>query len=517
MDSTLLVGGLLILAVLLVLAAIVWSRKKSTRTEKGDPILVFASRAKGPATFQTSLPEPLPPRVLVSAAPPMMAQAGPAHAAASESATNGVSVPTHPPATTPSEQWMQDAGVRQPAARVDTRPSMRDAGPRLVGTPLRVDPQQQTNGQEPSHDGTLQLLPGRIRIISGEGMGQEIRFVRVPGSPPEVSFGRSTGPAHRHVHLESPTVSRLHARLRFEGGSWILSNLSRTNPTRLNGQPMIGEPSEQLVHDGDRIEMGDVTMQFHQPETQDRLPFRSSWASEIGLRSTNQDAVAVRTLPGRREVAAVCDGIGSHQAGARASHAALETLVRALSEGLGLPEGYRAANLAVQKEAQADPSRKGMGTTMVAILREDTRYWVGNVGDSRAYRIDHEGIRQITNDHSFIAEAVRAGEMSKDEAERSPWRNAITRNLGAESEVEVDLFGEYSTLEPHIVVLCTDGLHGVISEEELEQTVRRTPDIRNVARALCEEAIRRGGKDNVSVAAMAFGGGIAGAAAAGSE
>ena len=79
------------------------------------------------------------------------------------------------------------------------------------------------------------------------------------------------------------------------------------------------------------------------------------------------------------------------------------------------------------------------------------------------------------------------------------------------------MFGEYSTLEPHIVVLCTDGLHGVISEEELERAVRRTPDIRNVARALCEEAIRRGGKDNVSVAAMAFGGGIAGAASAGGE
>jgi protein phosphatase len=361
-------------------------------------------------------------------------------------------------------------------------------------------------------DGTLQLLPGRVRVLSEDGAGQEIRFVRVPGTPPEVTFGRSAGPAHRHVQLDSPTVSRLHARLRFENGAWILANLSRTNPTRLNGQPLEGEKTEHPIRDGDKIELGGIILQFHQPETQDRLPSRSSWASEIGLRSTNQDAVAVRTLAGRRELAAVCDGVGSHKAGARASHTAIEALVRGLSEGRDLKDAIHASNDAVRLEAQAEPSRKGMGTTMVALLREDDRYWIGNVGDSRAYRIDGTSIRQLTTDHSFIAEAVRAGEMTRDEAERSPWRNAITRILGAEANVEVDMFGEFSAAEPHILILCTDGLHGVVSEQDLERTVRQTPDIREVARALCDEALRRGGKDNVTVAAMAFGGGIAGTA-----
>jgi protein phosphatase len=150
-----------------------------------------------------------------------------------------------------------------------------------------------------------------------------------------------------------------------------------------------------------------------------------------------------------------------------------------------------------------------MATTMVALLREVDLYWIGNVGDSRAYRIDASGIQQITWDHSFIAEAVRTGEMSQDEAARSPWRNAITRNLGAEADVVVDVFGEFSASEPHIVVLCTDGLHGVLAAEDVERTVRETSDIREVARALCDEAIRRGAKDNVSVAALAFGGGSA--------
>jgi protein phosphatase len=287
----------------------------------------------------------------------------------------------------------------------------------------------------------------------------------------------------------------------------MLSNLSQTNPTRLNGRAL-EEESEETVRDGDRIELGEVILEFHQPEVETRLPLRSSWASEIGLRSTNQDAVAVRKLPGRREMAAVCDGVGSHRAGARASHTALDALVRALTEGRDLQSGFREANEAVNRIAQTDPSTKGVGTTMVALLVDQDRYWVANVGDSRAYRIDSGGIRQITRDHSFIAEAVLAGEMSRDEASRSPWRNAITRNLGAELDVEVDLFGEFSALEPHLLVLCTDGLHGVLTESDVEGTVRATHDPRDVARALTDEAIRKGGRDNVTVAAMAFGGGL---------
>jgi protein phosphatase len=314
------------------------------------------------------------------------------------------------------------------------------------------------------------------------------------------------------VQLDSPTVSRLHARLRYENGRWILCNLSRTNPTRLNGRPLSGRSGEQPVSDGDRIEMGEVVLEFHQPEVQDRLPMRSSWASEMGLRSANQDAVAVRKLPGRREVAAVCDGMGSHQAGAQASHMALDALVRSLTDGAELSASIQSANRAVHREASSDTSKKGMGTTMVALLIEGESYWVGNVGDSRAYRIDSHGVQQITHDHSFVAEAVQSGEMSAAEAARSPWRNAITRNVGAEPEVEVDLFGDFSTTDPHVVVLCTDGLHGVLQAEDVERTVRETADIRDVARALCDEAIRRGSKDNVTVAALSFGGGLTGRA-----
>jgi hypothetical protein len=111
-------------------------------------------------------------------------------------------------------------------------------------------------------DGTLQFLPGRLQILDGQDAGREVRFVHVPG--PEgmtVTFGRSEGPAYRHVQLREATVSRTHARLVLDGGAWRLTNLSETNPVVINGRLMA--PGEETpVADGDRIEMGEVVFGF---------------------------------------------------------------------------------------------------------------------------------------------------------------------------------------------------------------------------------------------------------------
>lgn len=358
--------------------------------------------------------------------------------------------------------------------------------------------------------GTLQLLPGRLEIQSGEGRGQEIRFIRAPGSPPEITFGRNTGPEYRHIQLRVPTVSRLHAHLRFENGAWTLRNLSGTNPTIVNGRTLGSGLEEAGLQDGDRIEMGEVVFTFRQPEVRDRLPFRSSWHTDRGLRPTNHDAVVIRTLPACRELAAVCDGIGSHEAAGKASWMAIEALVEACQDGQDLASGVRRANEVVWAAAETAPEREGMGTTLVALLRQEDRYWITNVGDSRAYRIDADGIRQVTRDHSFMAEATEGGGMSAEEAARSPWRKGVTRNLGAATEVEVDVFGEFSAHDAHVLVLCTDGIHDVLDPQDMDHLVRTAPHIRDVARILCEAAIRRKGKDNVAAAALAFGGGLAG-------
>lgn len=111
-------------------------------------------------------------------------------------------------------------------------------------------------------DGTLQFLPGRLEIVSGQDRGREIRFVRHPGPDgTEVTFGRNEGAPYRHVQLRDQTVSRLHARMRRADGGWVVTNLSTTNPVALNGRTL-GDGEEQLLVDDDRIEMGEVVFRF---------------------------------------------------------------------------------------------------------------------------------------------------------------------------------------------------------------------------------------------------------------
>lgn len=115
----------------------------------------------------------------------------------------------------------------------------------------------------PAVEGTLQFLPGRLEIIEGRDVGQEIRFVRTPGaSTTEVTFGRLEGEPYRHVQLHEPTVSRLHAKMTQEDRRWRLTNLSGTNPVVVNSTPLEGEGASVVLSEGDRIEMGEVVFRF---------------------------------------------------------------------------------------------------------------------------------------------------------------------------------------------------------------------------------------------------------------
>jgi hypothetical protein len=112
-------------------------------------------------------------------------------------------------------------------------------------------------------DGTLQFLQGRFEVIEGREIGQEIRFVRQPGSTvAEVTFGRQDGTPYRHVQLHEPTVSRLHAKMTQEDKDWRLTNLSATNPASVNGKPLDPDHGSVVLRDGDRVEMGEVVFRF---------------------------------------------------------------------------------------------------------------------------------------------------------------------------------------------------------------------------------------------------------------
>lgn len=224
-----------------------------------------------------------------------------------------------------------------------------------------------------------------------------------------------------------------------------------------------------------------------------------------GRRPSNQDAVVARRLGDGRELVALADGMGGHAGGEVASRRALDVMVAELERGAGLREAVEAANGAVYAEASRNAELEGMGTTVVALLVSGDRYEIANVGDSRAYRIARDGIHQLTTDHSFLAEAVRSGRLSPEEAERSPWRNALTRAVGTDPEVEVEVVGPFSAEEPHTVLLCSDGLYRALPDGHLMRQVLAVADGEALARTLTEQALANGSDDNISVALIAFG------------
>lgn len=111
-------------------------------------------------------------------------------------------------------------------------------------------------------EGTLQLLPGRLEILAGTDTNAEIRFVKLSGREAAVTFGRSSGEPHVHVQLQSPTVSRMHAAMRYDKGVWRLANLSRTNPVLINGRDLSENGNEHALEDGDRVEMGEIVFRY---------------------------------------------------------------------------------------------------------------------------------------------------------------------------------------------------------------------------------------------------------------
>lgn len=117
---------------------------------------------------------------------------------------------------------------------------------------------------EIAEDATIQLLPGRLRIVAGDDMGREFRFARIPGQVTEVTIGRQHGEAPHHIQLVAPTVSRLHARMRFLGGGWKIENLSETNPLVINGQMIAAGMTAPQLSEGDRIEIGEFVLVYHE-------------------------------------------------------------------------------------------------------------------------------------------------------------------------------------------------------------------------------------------------------------
>ena len=162
-----------------------------------------------------------------------------------------------------------------------------------------------------------------------------------------------------------------------------------------------------------------------------------------------------------------------------------------------LEEAVKVANNAVLAEAKANVEYEGMGTTMVACTVMDNTLYIANIGDSRLYIISDD-IKQITNDHSWVEEMVKKGELTESQARIHPQKNIITRALGIDETVHADYF-EVDVKPDDKILMCSDGLTNMVEDDDIEYIVRHSSSIEKAVDSLVEKANENGGKDNITV------------------
>jgi protein phosphatase len=220
-------------------------------------------------------------------------------------------------------------------------------------------------------------------------------------------------------------------------------------------------------------------------------------------RRANEDA-----LFSRSPLFAVADGMGGAKAGEIASRTAIDVIGLGVEEGIvrsRLVELVRRANRAVHDAQVRDVELTGMGTTVtVAYVGEDA-LTVAHVGDSRAYLLRGGTLRRLTDDHSLVEEMRRSGKLTAEEAANHPQRSIITRALGPDSSVEVDV-REFKLEAGDVVLLCSDGLTGMIPEQRIGELIRDNAKLDTAGRALIAAANAAGGRDNITVVLLRVGG-----------
>lgn len=222
----------------------------------------------------------------------------------------------------------------------------------------------------------------------------------------------------------------------------------------------------------------------------------SIYRTDVGRkRKTNEDAGLCTSA-----LFAVADGMGGHKAGEVASNIAIEHL-KAISaqqpDIWSLEKVFISANQAIATRALDESQCAGMGTTLTALWLAPNDVLVAHVGDSRAYLLRDGKLEQITTDHSIVAELVRKGVITPQEARKHPYRNVITRALGTSDSIEVDLL-QLSRKKQDIWLICSDGLTGMLSDERIKQVLVEAP-LEKAADVLIKEALKAGGSDNITL------------------
>ncbi len=198
----------------------------------------------------------------------------------------------------------------------------------------------------------------------------------------------------------------------------------------------------------------------------------------------------------------VCDGMGGHKAGDYASRHTVERIVASITRNKCddpvhvIRDAIQKANEILVAEAKEDEDKQGMGTTVVVATIVDRRMYVANVGDSRLYVVN-EQIHQITRDHSYVEEMVRRGEVAPEDARTHEKKNVITRAVGAGETINIDFF-EVELGKKDTVVICSDGLSNMVTDERILQIVMSHTDTESICKELVDEANKNGGSDNIT-------------------
>lgn len=231
--------------------------------------------------------------------------------------------------------------------------------------------------------------------------------------------------------------------------------------------------------------------------------------THVGLiREVNEDSAGVFRRKDGPLLAVVADGMGGHQAGEVASQMALNKLEELFLSTQPFPdeqnwqawllESIQITNRSIYTYAKQNPKHFGMGTTLVAALFLNTCYLIAHVGDSRAYRLVNGNLQQLTDDHSLVNELVRFGQLAPEEAQTHPQRNVITRALGTQEEVLVDL-DRLTYIGGEQIMLCSDGLSSMVSEEQIKTILSGPGHLEDKASRLLQAALDAGGDDNITL------------------
>jgi PPM family protein phosphatase len=252
-----------------------------------------------------------------------------------------------------------------------------------------------------------------------------------------------------------------------------------------------------------------------------KLKFEAYGKSDVGrMRANNEDNFLVDEKIGLFMIA---DGMGGHSSGEVASKMAIDvihdsmnrfvtnsqqTILGKINPKFGeranqLASSIRLSNQCIFESAKNDPAHQGMGTTIDCIFYEKDKVSIGHIGDSRVYLIRSGKIHQLTEDHSVVAEQVRQGILKPEEAELSPLKHILTRALGVDETVEVDL-NEIDCYDEDILISCTDGLNKTVSDPAILKTVQEMKTPKMIVEHLIDLANVGGGVDNTTVVAVRF-------------